>query len=329
MWYLPRAVPSILTAVRDLDRARQIAVVLVRHGFGEVAARLGLSAASGSKPELADGASPVGDRATLATRLRMVLTDLGPSFVKLGQIASTRPDLIPADVIAELKKLQDAVPPFSSEDARAIIEEQLGAPISEVFAAFEDKPMASASIGQVHKAVILVDGVETDVAVKVQFPGIDKALGSDLKNLEVMRPVLAMMAPGADTGGGMDEVVNRLAEELDYTIEATNQERFRALVEGYPDVLVPRVFRSHSAKNVLTSEFIRGRSIREVALEGDQELRDRVGRAIFRFTLGNAFTKGVFNTDPHPGNYIVQPDGQVAFLDFGSVKWLPKDLQGP
>lgn len=268
-----------------------------------------------------------------AEQAAKTLGELKGLALKVGQTLSYVDGILPPQATETyqkaLAKLQNMAPTVSFDEIRAELERGLGRTIEEAFVRFEEQPIAAASIGQVHKAVILVDGVETDVAVKVQFPGIDKALGSDLKNLEVMRPVLAMMAPGADTGGGMDEVVNRLAEELDYTIEATNQERFRALVEGYPDVLVPRVFRSHSAKNVLTSEFIRGRSIREVALEGDQELRDRVGRAIFRFTLGNAFTKGVFNTDPHPGNYIVQPDGQVAFLDFGSVKWLPKDLQGP
>ncbi|MEI8258554.1 MAG: AarF/UbiB family protein, partial [Deltaproteobacteria bacterium] len=160
-------------------------------------------------------------------------------------------------------------------------------------------------------------------AVKVQYPGIAHALTSDLRNLEVLRPVLALLAPGADTKGGMAEVVDGLAEELDYEHEATNQERFGALVADYPDVVIPRVFRSHSGRNVLTTEFVPGRTVREISLHGDEALRNRVGVAIFRFTLGTAFTRGVFNTDPHPGNYIVMDDGRVAFLDFGNVKWLP------
>lgn len=169
-------------------------------------------------------------------------------------------------------------------------------------------------------------GVEHDVAVKVQYPGIGAALTSDLRDLEVLRPVLAMLAPGADTKGGMNEVIDRLAEELDYEHEATNQERFGALMDGYPDVVIPKVFRTHTARNVLSTQFIPGRTVREVSLHGDEVLRNRVGTAIFRFTLGTAFTRGVFNTDPHPGNYIVQDDGRVAFLDFGNVKWLPPEL---
>ncbi len=268
-----------------------------------------------------------------AEQAAKTLGDLKGLALKVGQTLSYVDGILPPQATdayqKALAKLQNAAPTVSFDEIRREIERGLGRKVEDAFVRLEEQPVAAASIGQVHRGTILHEGVETDVAVKVQFPGIDSALGSDLKNLEVMRPVLMMMAPGADTNAGMDEVVERLREELDYLMEARNQERFRELVSGYPDVIVPRVYRSHSAKNVLTTEFIRGRSIREVALDGDQELRDRVGRAIFRFTLGNAFTRGVFNTDPHPGNYIVQPDGQVAFLDFGSVKWLPKELHAP
>lgn len=268
-----------------------------------------------------------------AEQAAKTLGELKGLALKVGQTLSYVDGILPAQATdayqKALAKLQNMAPTVSFDEIKAELERGLGRSLDEAFVRFEREPIAAASIGQVHRGTIVLDGVEHDVAVKVQFPGIDKALGSDLKNLEVIRPVLAMMAPGADTGAGMDEVVTRLREELDYLHEASNQERFRALVEGYPDVVVPKVFRSHCAHNVLTTEFIRGRSIREVAQDGDQALRDRVGQAIFRFTLGNAFTKGVFNTDPHPGNYIVQPDGQVAFLDFGSVKWLPRELHGP
>jgi predicted unusual protein kinase regulating ubiquinone biosynthesis (AarF/ABC1/UbiB family) len=268
-----------------------------------------------------------------AEQAAKTLGDLKGLALKVGQTLSYVDGILPPQATdayqKALQKLQNAAPTVSFEEIRVELERGLGKKLDEAFVRFEETPVAAASIGQVHRGTILHEGKETDVAVKVQFPGIDKALGSDLKNLEVIRPVLMMMAPGADTNAGMDEVVQRLREELDYLTEATHQERFRDLVAGYPDVVVPKVFRSHCGHNVLTTEFIRGRSIREVALDGDQETRDRVGKAIFRFTLGNAFTKGVFNTDPHPGNYIVQPDGQVAFLDFGSVKWLPKELHAP
>jgi predicted unusual protein kinase regulating ubiquinone biosynthesis (AarF/ABC1/UbiB family) len=268
-----------------------------------------------------------------AEQAAKTLGELKGLALKVGQTLSYVDGILPPQATdayqKALQKLQNMAPTVSFEEIKVELERGLGKKIEDAFVRFEEQPIAAASIGQVHKAVILVDGVEHDVAVKVQFPGIGQALGSDLKNLEVIRPVLAMMAPGADTGAGMTEVVTRLREELDYLNEADNQEKFRALVAGYPDVVVPKVFRSHCGHNVLTTEFIRGRSIREVAQDEDQSLRDRAGKAIFRFTLGNAFTKGVFNTDPHPGNYIVQPDGQVAFLDFGSVKWLPPELHAP
>jgi hypothetical protein len=162
--------------------------------------------------------------------------------------------------------------------------------------------------------------------VKVQYPSIAHALTSDLKNLDALHPMVSVMAPGADTRGGMDEVIEHIRAELDYTKEADNQERFRALTAGWEGVEVARVLRSHTARNVLTMDFIPGRSIRQVADEAPQEERDRVGVAIFRVTLGLALGKGIFNTDPHPGNYLVRDDGTVAFLDFGSVKVMPEEL---
>ena len=266
-----------------------------------------------------------------AERAAKILGDLRGLALKVGQTVSYVDGLLPPEATEiyqkALAKLQSGAPTVSFEQVRIEIERGLGRTLEDAFVRFDQKPIAAASIGQVHRAAIHGDdGVAIEVAVKVQYPGISQALTSDLKNLEVLRPVIAMLAPGADTRGGMEEVIARIAEELDYVHEAENQTRFGDLVAGYPDVIVPKVFRSHSAGNVLTTEFVPGRSIREVALEGDEALRNRVGVAIFRFTLGTAFTRGVFNTDPHPGNYIVRDDGQVAFLDFGSVKFLPRDL---
>lgn len=267
-----------------------------------------------------------------AERAAKVLGDLRGLALKLGQTASYVDGILPPEATEvyqkALAKLQCAAPTVSFEQIRQEIERGLGRPLHEAFVRFEQAPVAAASIGQVHRAVVRTpEGREHEVAVKVQYPGIAQALSSDLKNLEVLRPLIAMLAPGADTRAGMDEVIQRLSEEVDYVREARNQEHFRALVVGYPDVLVPRVFKTHSATNVLTTEFVQGRSVREVALQGDERTRNRVGEAIFRFTLGTAFSRGVFNTDPHPGNYVVREDGQVAFLDFGSVKFLPPALR--
>ena len=266
-----------------------------------------------------------------AEKAAKVLGDLRGLALKLGQTASYVDGLLPPEVTEvyqkALAKLQSGAPTVSFDQIRTEIERGLGRTLEQAFVSFDPTPIAAASIGQVHKAVVREpDGAETEVAVKVQYPGIAQALTSDLKNLEVLRPVLAMLAPGADTKGGMNEVVTRIAEELDYVNEARNQERFRDLVRSYPDVEVPRVFHTHTAGNVLTTDFVHGRTIREVSQHADEAFRNRVGVAIFRFTLGTAFTRGVFNTDPHPGNYVVRDGGSVAFLDFGNVKILPPEM---
>lgn len=268
-----------------------------------------------------------------AEQAAKVLGDLRGLALKVGQTMSYVDGLLPSQATEAyqkaLAKLQSGAPTVSLEQLRVELERGLGRPMTEAFVEFEEKPVAAASIGQVHRAWVAdpsrPDG-RREVAVKVQYPGIAQALGSDLKNLELLRPVVAMLAPGADTGGGMSEVVERIAEELDYLHEADSQEHFRKLLGPYPDVMVPEVLRSHCGPNVLTTDFIRGSSLRQVADEGSQELRNRVGVAIFRFTLGTAFAHGVFNTDPHPGNYLVRDDGVTAFLDFGSVKYLPREI---
>ncbi len=310
--------PSILTAVRDLDRARQIAVVLVRHGFGEVAARLGLSSdPPGAHP------SAAGDRATVATRLRLVLTELGPSFVKLGQIASTRPDLIPADVIAELKKLQDAVPPFASEQARAIIEEQLGAPVAEVFTAFEDTPMASASIGQVHRARLRTAEGEAQVVVKVQRPNVAQTIERDVDLLYWFAHALERAIPETKTYSPTDlvkEFDRSITAEIDFVQEAENAQRFAKNFEGHEAVRFPVIHRQQSGRKVLTMEFFDGLKLDRALAQGfdGKVIAARAVDVIIKM----AFEDGFFHADPHPGNILMlgTPEAPVlGMLDLGLV----------
>ncbi len=266
-----------------------------------------------------------------AERAVKVLGDLRGLAMKLGQTASYVDGLLPpeaTDVYQKaLSRLQSQAPTVSFAEIRAEIERGLGRPLDEAFARFDPQPVAAASIGQVHRASVLLPGHDPlEVAVKVQYPAIAQALRSDLRNLESLRPMLAMLAPGADTRGGLEELVKHFASELDYVEEARSQEMFRALVEGIPGMRVPRTVPTHTATNVITMEYVQGRTIREVAETAPQSLRDRAGEAIFRFTLGLAFGRGVFNTDPHPGNYLIEDGGGVAFLDFGSVKVMPRAL---
>ncbi len=266
-----------------------------------------------------------------AERALKVLGDLRGLALKVGQTMSYVDGLLPPEATEvyqrTLARLQSGAPTVTFDDIRAEIERGLSRPLSEAYTRFDEAPVAAASIGQVHRAALTDEaGTSHEVAVKVQYPSIAQALTSDLKNLESLHPMIALMAPGADTRGGVDEVVEHIAAELDYTREARNQDMFRELTEGWSGTIIPKVFHSHTARNVITMEFIDGRSLRDVAEHGEQSLRDRVGMAIFRFTLGLAMGRGVFNTDPHPGNYLVTRDGDVAFLDFGSVKVMPKEL---
>jgi len=266
-----------------------------------------------------------------AERAVKVLGDLRGLAMKLGQTASYVDGLLPpeaTDVYQKaLARLQSQAPTVTFEEIRAEIERGLGRPLDAAYARFDPAPVAAASIGQVHRAAVqLSDGGMMEAAVKVQYPAIAHALTSDLRNLESLRPMLAMLAPGADTRGGLEELVKHFAAELDYVEEARNQEMFRGLVEGIPGMRVPRTVASHTAHNVITMEYVHGRTVRDIAEHAPQEVRDRAGEAIFRFTLGLAFGRGVFNTDPHPGNYLIEEGGSVAFLDFGSVKVMPRAL---
>ncbi len=206
---------SVLKAVRDLGRLREITSVLVRHGFGEIVARAGLGEIGrGDKKE---------PQASAAVRARLVAQELGPTFVKLAQIASTRPDLIPADVVTELKKLQDDVSPVPFADIEKAIERSLAAPLKDIFARFDEKPLASASIGQVHPAALVVDGQEVEVVVKVQRPGAAEVVARDLELLHFIAGAVERAVPETkmySPVGLVQQLDRSITSELDFTIEA-------------------------------------------------------------------------------------------------------------
>lgn len=310
--------PSVITAFRDLDRLRQIAVVLARHGFGEVVQRIGLG-------DLLIGAAKADELRTqsIGERLRFVLQDLGPSFVKLGQIASTRADLIPAEVIAELKVLQDDVKAVAWSEVRREIEEDLGAPIGEVFVSLEERPLASASIAQVHKGILRVDGVDVPVAVKVQRPGIRDTVERDIDLLYWFARALERAVPEARRYSPVDlvsEFDRSIKAELDFMQEAEHAERFAKNFEGDTRVRFPGVHRHASGKRVLTLEFLPGKRL-------DEALRDGMdGRRLAEMSVGVVikmiFEDGFFHADPHPGNILVlgTPEQPViGLLDLGLV----------
>jgi predicted unusual protein kinase regulating ubiquinone biosynthesis (AarF/ABC1/UbiB family) len=224
---------------------------------------------------------------------------------------------------AALKRLRDNAPPMAGELARAVLERELGRSAAGAFAEFDWKPMAAASIGQVH-AARLHDG--RAVAVKIQYPGVADAISADLKNTELLATFLSLIMGGLsarglsfDLRGMAREIGARIAEELDYRLEAANQAEFVEYYRGHPFIHVPEVIPELCTDRVLTQELVRGLSFGD-ALTAGQELRDRWGEAIWRFTYGSYKHIYLLNADPHPGNYMFHEDGSVSFLDFGCVK---------
>jgi predicted unusual protein kinase regulating ubiquinone biosynthesis (AarF/ABC1/UbiB family) len=251
-----------------------------------------------------------------------VASELGQmkgALMKLGQMASYLDDGLPEPLRMALAQLQSKAPPMSVELAHRALEEELGRPVEQLFVEFDDEPIAAASIGQVHRAIIRVDGTERAVAVKVQYPGVGEAIRSDLRNADMLGVVLKQGFGGLDPAEMVDEIKIRLAEEVDYELEAHNQRLFADFYRAHPFIRIPQVIGEYSTRRVLTTELATGHPWSDM-IESDQRTRDRVGEIIFRFVFRSLYRFGAFNGDPHPGNYLFHDDGTVTFLDFGLVK---------
>ncbi len=251
--------------------------------------------------------------------------------LKIGQMVSYLDGALPEQYRAvyqsTLARLQREAPAMPWGAIEPILVEELQRPVAESFAEIEHEPFAAASIGQVHRARLRSGEA---VAVKVQYPGVDRAVVADLKNVALMKslllPVLGLTGRGAmarNLDATLGEIRARITEELDYEREARMQERFRASFADDPELVIPRVFRDHSSRRVLTSEFIVGRSLAEVRAQACPEERDRYGALLHRFMFRSIYEFQLFNADPHPGNYLFPTDGRLALLDFGCVKEIP------
>ncbi len=238
------------------------------------------------------------------------------ALMKIGQMASYIDTGLPDTVRNSLASLQHDAPPMSSELAAQQIEAELGARPEELFAQWDPVPLASASIGQVHRAITHEDQA---VAVKVQYPGVGEAMESDLGNADWLFGGMAAMFPGLEKGPIIAELKERLIEELDYTLEAQRQQRFHDHYRGHPHVTVPAVHPRYSTKRILTSDLAEGVRFSEVVGWSAEE-RNLAAETLFRFSFGAIYRLHSFNGDPHPGNYLFQPGGKVTFLDFGLVK---------
>jgi predicted unusual protein kinase regulating ubiquinone biosynthesis (AarF/ABC1/UbiB family) len=215
-----------------------------------------------------------------------------------------------------LASLRDGIPPVPFARLEKLLRQELGAPLGSVFSDFDERAFAAASIGQVHRART-VDGDE--VVVKVQYPGVAEAVETDLRNAMLLVPLVKRLAPGLDAKALASEMRERIAEELDYELEAQNQRRIERLMRRHPFICVPRVYTELSARRVLVSEYIEGDGFESVRRAADTQ-RDRYGEIVFRFFFGLLYRDRIALGDPHPGNYLLRPNGQVCFLDFGLIR---------
>ena len=251
-----------------------------------------------------------------AEQVAEALGGMKGAFMKLGQMASYLDIGLPDHVRAALADLQQNAPPMSAELAAGVVERELGAPPDIAFAEWDPVPLASASIGQVHRAITHDDRA---VAVKVQYPGVDEAIEADLEAADLVFGAMGLAFSGFEPGPLVDEIRARVVEELDYEHEARNQQLFADSYRNHPFIHVPDVVTGLSTARVLTTDLAEG--VRFDVMEGwDQAQRDLAAEAIYRFVFRSLYRLRAFNGDPHPGNYLFQPDGRVTFLDFGLVK---------
>jgi ubiquinone biosynthesis protein len=316
-----RKIGILSRTYRNLNRYRQILAVLFKYGFGDLLELLKIDQYVEVGLQMISRKQRVRvEKLSKPQGLRMALEELGPTYIKLGQILSTRPDLVPVEFIQELSKLQDKVPPFPFGEVRKIIEAELNLTLEEIFVYFDEKPLASASIGQVHKAQIK-NGDE--VAVKVQRPGIQKVIEVDL---EIMLHLATLMERHVEELALhrpvkiVEEFARTLEKELDYMIEAANMERVALHFLDDPQVYIPKVFREITTPRVLTTEFVDGIKVSEIKrLEEmglDRKLITARGADVL---LKQIFNHGFFQADPHPGNIFVLPGNVICLIDFGLV----------
>jgi predicted unusual protein kinase regulating ubiquinone biosynthesis (AarF/ABC1/UbiB family) len=259
-----------------------------------------------------------------AERMLELLGTMKGAAMKIGQIASFVDLDLPPEIQATyheiLADLRDAAPPTDPAAIAGVVRDEFGAPPEQVYAWWDEKPLAAASIGQVHRAR-LHDG--TEVVIKVQYPGVAEAVQSDLANAELFTPFARLVSPNLEVRPLVEELRARLVDELDYQREAQYQQAFHERYDGHPFIRVPRVFPDYSRPRVLTSEYLAGKGFEDMVATADPALQRRYGEIIFRFVFGSMYRFRLFNADPHPGNYLFPGDGSVVFLDFGSVKLFP------
>lgn len=314
---------------RTAVRVKQIIQVFLKYGFGRVIDQIRLSRYIPFLTRLKTfGQWPTLKGPSMPERMRLAFEELGPSFIKLAQILSARPDLIGVELADELKKLQDEVPPFPSEEAMALVEAELGAKIENIFSHFHDEPLAAASIAQVHAAV-LKDGQR--VVVKVQRPGITETINTDIEILATIARLMERNLPESrffNPTGIISEFAKTVRKELNFVEEAANCELFRRNFEDSPDVYFPEVYRNYLTEKIFVMERIDGIRIDNISeIERLGYNKRKLARTGVDAYFKMIFEDGFFHADPHPGNLLIMPTGQLGFLDFGIVGRVTEELK--
>jgi len=314
-------------AYRSARRLREIAGVLVRHGFYPLMERLRLARLV-SIPMRFAGKRKGEDRLTEPARARLAMEELGPTFIKFGQILSTRPDVVPHEFIIEFLKLQDSVSPLPFSEVRKVVEAEFGRPVEDVFSSIDEAPAAAASIAQVHRAVTR-DGSE--VVVKVQRPGIEEVINTDIAILKYMARLALKYIPESrlyDPVGMVEEFSRVIRREMDFSLEASYMEKFRENFSGDPRVKVPKVYWDLTGRGVLTMERVRGIKVDQVKRLKEEGIdTEAVAHLIADIFFKQVFEFGLFHGDLHSGNIFVLSEDSIALVDFGIVGRIGPDMK--
>ncbi len=306
-----------VASVDRLERTARLAGIGARAGTGYAVMRARSLVADDAQRESLEAEYQL----RTAEQVASLLGGMKGAVMKLGQMASYLDQGLPEPVRAALSELQADAPPMAPELVAEVVERELGGVPDTVFAEWDPVPLAAASIGQVHRARTH-DGRE--VAVKVQYPGVDRAIAADLENTDLLFQVMSLLFPGMDPVPIVGELRERLVEELDYRIEADHQRTFAEYYRGHPFIHVPEVVDDRSTARVLTTELVEGARFAEV-LTWPEEERQLAAECLYRFAFGSIYGLRAFNGDPHPGNYLFRPGGRISFLDYGLCKRFTDD----
>lgn len=313
---------SLKERFSNWSRFQTIVSVLTKHGFSGILSELGLTPAKGTKQEIEDARIPA--------QLRMACEELGPTFVKLGQLLSTRPDLLPENYVTEFSKLTDSVSPFSFAEVEAILESEFGEAHSVLFSEIESTPVAAASIAQVHRAVVRETGEK--IVLKIQRPGINKAVQTDIQILYRLASALERLREEfklLNTTAIVQEFQRSINEELDFTLEARNLDLFAKNMSAQEGVIFPKPLWAFTTKKVLAMTCMEGSTLSQVKDIPSNVDRKYLTESLVSFFFESIFFHGLFHADAHPGNILLQTEGRgrLVLLDFGMVGTLNADLR--